>query len=121
MILSRILSRLILFLVLTVVIEAVFAFVFGVRNLFGQAIVLLVNFATNPLITSITTAVSFYISPKAYYYFLVPLEILVVIVEGLVYKKALKIKMNPFLLSFLLNACSFFIGSGIYKIINILR
>ena len=79
---------------------------------------LLVNVITNPLLNAVLTVVSFYISPAAYYWFLVPLEILVVIAEGRIYKSMLQIKMNPYLLSFLLNLGSWLIGSGILKIIK---
>ena len=115
MVLDRIVSRLVIFLVLTIAIEAVSALFFGVLDGYGQAIILLSNVITNPVLHCILFYVSFFISRSAYYYFLVPLEILVVFAEGFIYKKALKTKMNPFLLSFLLNACSYFIGSGILK------
>ena len=105
-------------LVLTVVIEAALAFLFGVRTRYGQGIVLLVNVITNPLLNAVLTVVSFYLSPAAYYWFLVPLEMLVVFTEGRIYKSMLQIKMNPYLLSFLLNLGSWLIGSGILKIIK---
>ncbi len=105
-------------LVLTVVIEAALAFLFGVRTRYGQGIVLLVNVITNPLLNAVLTVMSFYISPAAYYWFLVPLEMLVVFTEGRIYKSMLQIKMNPYLLSFLLNLGSWLIGSGILRIIK---
>ncbi len=105
-------------LVLTVVIEAALAFLFGVRTRYGQGIVLLVNVITNPLLNAVLTVMSFYISPAAYYWFLVQLEMLVVFTEGRIYKSMLQIKMNPYLLSFLLNLGSWLIGSGILRIIK---
>ena len=105
-------------LLLTVLIEAALAFLLGVRTWYGQGIVLLVNMITNPLLNAVLTVVSFYISPAAYYWFLVPLELLVVFAEGRIYKSMLQIKMNPYLLSFLLNLGSWLIGSGILKIIK---
>lgn len=105
-------------LVLTVLIEAALAFLLGVRTRYGQGIVLLVNVITNPLLNAVLTVVSFYISQAAYYWFLVPLEFLVVIAEGRIYKSMLQIKMNPYLLSFLLNLGSWLIGSGILRIIK---
>ena len=105
-------------LALTIAIEAAFAFFFGVRSGYGQLVVLLANVVTNPLLNSILTVVSFYLSPSYYDIFLVPLEILVVIVEGWIYKKTIQLDMNPFLFSLLLNACSLGIGTGILKIIN---
>ena len=105
-------------LVLTVVIEAALAFLFGVRTRYGQGIVLLVNVITNPLFNAVLTVVSFYLSPAAYYWFLVPLELLVVLAEGRIYRSMLQIKINPYLLSFLLNLGSWLIGSGILRIIK---
>ena len=105
-------------LVLTVVIEAALAFLFGVRTRYGQGIVLLVNVITNPLLNAVLTVVSFYLSPAAYYWFLVPLELLVVLAEGRIYRSMLQNRMNPYLFSLLLNAGSYLIGSGILKIIK---
>ncbi len=118
MILRRILFNLLICYVLTVVIEAAFAFILSVRTGYGQLIVFLANTITNPVLNCILTVVSFYLSPEYYYYLIVPLEILVVVVEGLIYRNNLKLKINPFLLSLILNVCSFFIGSGILEIIN---
>lgn len=118
MIAHRIVTNLAVCLALTVVIEAAAAFICGVRTRRGQFTVLLANIITNPLMNSILTAVSFLISPAAYYYFLVPLEIAVVLAEGLIYKKTLPIKMNPFLLSLILNVCSYFIGTLILKLLK---
>ncbi len=118
MIAHRIVSNLAVCLALTVVIEATAAFVCGVRTRRGQITVLLANIITNPLMNSILTAVSFLISPAAYYWFLVPLEAAVVLAEGLIYKKHLQIKANPFLLSLLLNACSYLFGTLILKLLH---
>ena len=115
MILSRILYNYLICLSLTVIIEAVFAFISGIRTGYGQAVVLLTNIITNTALNSVLTVVSFYLQ-QAYYFFLIPLEILIVIIEGLIYKKTLIIKMNCFLLSFILNFCSYFIGTVILKI-----
>lgn len=118
MIFHRIFFSMVTALVLTVVIEAALAFLFGVRTGRGQLIVLLANVITNPLLNAILTVVTFYISPAAYFWFLVPLEIAVVFTEGRIYKNTLSVKMNPYLFSFLLNLGSYFIGSGILKIIQ---
>ena len=105
-------------LALTVVIEAALAFAFGVRTKYGQLVVLLTNVITNPLLNAVMTVVSFYIPPTVYYWFLVPLELLVVLAEGRIYRSMLQIKMNPYLLSFLLNLGSWLIGTGILRIIK---
>ena len=105
-------------LVLTVVIEAALAFLLGVRTGRGQLVVLLANVITNPLLNAVLTVVSFYLSPTLYYWFLVPLEILVVFTEGRIYQTTLLPKRNPYLLSFLLNAASFFLGMVIKHFIS---
>ena len=117
MILHRILSNLLIYLAITIVIEAVSAFILSVRNGYGQLIVLLANVITNPILNCTLIVVSFYLSKSLYYVFLVPLEILAVVIEGLIYRKTLSLKMNPFLFSLILNACSYFIGMLIYKLI----
>ena len=113
MILRRIVSGLLTALALTVVIEAVAAFALGIRSLKSQTIVLLANLITNPLLNCVLTAVSFYISPMAYYWFLIPLEIIAVITEGWIFSSVLRPKMNPFLLSLVINVCSYFLGTMI--------
>ena len=50
---------------------------------------------------------------SAYYISLSVLEAAAVASEGLLYKYALKPKINPFLLSLILNTFSYFIGSVI--------
>lgn len=105
-------------LALTVVIEAVFAYVCGVRTGHGQLIVLLSNVITNPLLNAVLTLVSFYLSLALYYWFLVPLEIVVVLAEGRIYQTTLRPKLQPYLLSFLLNAASFFLGMAIKHFIS---
>lgn len=118
MIASRIVLRLLRSLALTVGIEAAAAFVCGVRDRYGQAAVLLTNLVTNPLLNCILTVVSFYLSPAAYYPFLAVSELLVVAAEGLIYKSVLRPNMNPFLLSLLLNACSYGLGTLILQLIK---
>ena len=118
MIFHRIVGSILVCLALTVVIEAVFAFVFGVRSMRGQLAVLLANLITNPVMNAMLTVVSFYLSPSAYYYFLVPAELIVVAVEGLIYKKTLSVKLNPFLLSLILNVCSYALGTVILKLFS---
>lgn len=117
MILNRILSNFIICLVLTVIIECTFAFILGFRKGYDQLIILLTNVFTNPILNIILTVVNFYLPRECYYYFLVPLEILVVVTEGIIYKTSLQKKLNPFLLSFVLNACSYLLGTVIIKYI----
>lgn len=103
-------------LALTVLIEAALAFLLKVRTLYGQAVVLLSNLITNPILNAILTAVSFYVSPTAYYVLIAPLEAVVVFVEGRIFGKMLDTKLNPYLFSLILNAGSLIIGTAITKI-----
>lgn len=118
MILEKILFRLIIYLTLTVIIEAVAAFISGIRTVYGQAVVFLANVITNPLLNCILTIVSFFLSKSLYYYFLIPLEAAAVLTEGLIYKKSLSLKRNPFAVSLFLNVCSFFIGTAVLKLFS---
>ena len=104
-------------LALTILIEGCGAFLLGIRTRRGQAVVLLANVITNPVLQCTLTAVSFFWSPSLYYYFLIPLEVAAVIVEGRLYKSFLQLKLNPFLFSLLLNAGSFGLGKLIFKIL----
>lgn len=116
MVLHRIVKILVRDLLLTVVLEGAAAFVFRVRTLYGQAVVLLVNLITNPILNAVLTVVSFYLSKNLYTVFLIPLEILTVAAEGFVYRRMLPGIKRPFVLSLLLNLCSYGIGSLILKI-----
>lgn len=117
MILSRILNNYLTCLFLTIIIEAIVAFVINVRTRRGQLIVLLTNIITNPIMNSILLIVSFYLTERYYYAFLIPLEIAVVIIEALIFRRNISTKINPFLFSLILNASSYFIGTFIVKFI----
>ena len=116
MILQRILSRLLLYLVLTVIIEAVAGYVLGAKKRYDQLVVLLSNLITNPLMNALLTVIAFYSSARMYYIALVLFEIIVVITEGIIYEKHLKLKMRPFLFSLLLNLSSLILGYVIIRI-----
>jgi len=118
MILHRIVSSLLVCLLLTIVLEGALAFLLGVRSGRGQLIVLLANVITNPLLQCVLSAVSFFWTPAAYYYMLVPLELAALLTEGRIYQKMLPLKINPYLFSLLLNAGSYLLGTGILKLIK---
>lgn len=104
-------------LFLTILIEGIISLVLKVRKK-DLVYVLLVNIMTNPLVVSIQIYLAYNYSIKLSNTVLYILEVLVVIVEGFVYSKTLKYKrINPFLLSLLLNGGSYFIGEIINKII----
>lgn len=81
-------------------------------------IVLLVNVLTNPLLNTLTAYVLLWHGHRNYLYSLAAGELLVVVVEGFIYSKCLENKrINPWFLSVVLNACSYFLGIVIGKII----
>ena len=97
---------------LTLLIEMPLAFGLGVRKRRGLFIVFLVNVLTNPA----AVLVCLLIRPAAgdlYLLFQISVEIVVVITEGIVYnqfREEMSAKLKPFLLSLVLNACSYGLG-----------
>lgn len=99
-------------LLCTIVIEVIFGFAFGIRKKRDLLNIILVNILTNPLLVSLTFSINILYGLRIYYKFLIMLEILVVLVEGLVYKKNLEFrKINVFVFSLILNCCSYFLGT----------
>ena len=96
----------------TIVIECFFGFVFGIRQKRDFLDIILVNILTNPLLVSITFSINVLFGLNTYYKALVISEILVVLIEGLIYKKNLEYrKINAFVFSLILNCCSYFLGT----------
>lgn len=95
---------------LTIIIELSLAVILGIRDKKDILNIILVNVMTNPLLVSLTT----YITYNRIFnriLFIIIMEVLVVIIEGFTYKKILKFKkINPYVLSLILNASSYFIG-----------
>lgn len=103
--------------ILTVIIETCVSFIIGIINKKDLLNIILVNIMTNPSVNSITIFLNFYFGVFSRNVGLVILEILAVISEGFVYKKYLNFKkINPYVLSLILNSSSYFIG----EIINLL-
>lgn len=97
-------------LILTVLIECVIAFILGYRKK-DLINVMLVNIMTNPLvfIVPVYFNIKYGIIQRNVVLFI--LEILALLLEGYVYKKYLSNrKMNPFVLSLLLNISSYLFG-----------
>ena len=94
----------------TILIEGIIAFILGYRKK-DLINIILVNILTNPIVVTI----SVYFNVK-YGLFerntsLIVLEVLTLFIEGFIYYKVLKRrKINPFLLSLILNFSSYFIG-----------
>jgi len=101
-------------LIITLVIETMIAFIIGIRKKDILNIVL-INFITNPLIVSLSVYFGFNYGMKVEKIAIIVLEIIVFITEGILYSKFLKYKkINGFIISFILNFSSYFIG----KILN---
>ncbi len=104
-------------LLLTIIIELLIAFILGVRDKKDIINVILVNVITNPIVVITPVIIYIYIGSTFSRISLYILEILTVLVEGLIYKKVLSYKkINPILLSLILNVSSFLIG----ELINML-
>ena len=98
-------------LILTIVIEVSIAFLIGIRKRRDLLNVFLVNMLTNPVVSIIPITLNVYVSLYARNISLIILEIIVLFLEGFIYKFVLEYKkINWFLISLILNACSFGIG-----------
>lgn len=104
-------------LLLTIFIEVIVGILIGIRNKKDILNIVLVNILTNPLVVSIPI----YVLVKYGYNYqiisLVILEVLTVIIEGFIYFKVLIYKkINPFIISLILNLSSYLIGEIINRI-----
>lgn len=104
-------------LLLTIIIELIIALILGVRNKKDIINIILVNVITNPIVVMSQTLLYIKFGYNIEMIGIAILEVLVVLVEGLIYKKVLNYKkINPIILSLILNALSFLIG----ELINLL-
>ena len=97
-------------LAVTVFTEGVAAYCLGVRSGRGQAVVLLSNVMTNPLVVSLNVLCTFYFGQSGYWCSLLFLETAAFFAEAAVYRKHAPCGRNPFLLSAVLNGISFLCG-----------
>ena len=98
-------------LLITISIELVGAIIIGIRNKKDILYIVFINILTNPLLNIIYLNVIMYCGFTKGSIALYILEILVVMIEGLIYKKYfIYKKINPFIISFILNILSYTIG-----------
>ena len=98
-------------LLFTIIIEILVALIIGIKNKKDIINILLVNLLTNPIVTSIPIVFNVYFGILSRNIVLYTLEILTFLIEGIIYFKTIKYrKINPFLISLILNLSSFFIG-----------
>lgn len=106
------LESLIISMALTVVVEVTLSLLIGLRGEKNIETVIWINCITNPIIVSITN-LTYMLSQNLFVrnIVLAILEIIVIFVEGLLFKKFLKnLKIKPDVYSIYLNALSFGIG-----------
>ena len=104
-------------LICTIIIELTVALILKVRDKKDLLNIILVNVCTNPLVVTIPVFMLVKYSYRVYLISLATLEVLTVIFEGFIYFKVLKYKrINPFLLSLILNLSSYLIGEVINKL-----
>lgn len=102
--------RILFFLFLTIVVEGSLAF-FMKRRGRELLIVVLANLVTNPIVQSVSGVLTLYFIRRGVYIGLVILEIWAVLTEGFIYKKSLeKRKLNPYVMSLILNVASYLTG-----------
>lgn len=95
----------------TILLEFIGAFILKVRNKKDYLNIFLVNVVTNPIVVLFPYVVYLYYGILYRNILLIILEILVVIIEGLFYKKYLKFnEINYFKLSLILNLASYGVG-----------
>ena len=104
-------------LVLTIFIELGISLLLGIRKRNDINNIIYINCITNIVLNYIINILSiiFYKNIFIVYVILGILEILVIFIEYIYYKNNLKYKINPLLLSIILNTLSFTIGLFIIK------
>lgn len=103
-------------LICTIIIEVIIGILIGIRNKKDVLNIILVNILTNPIVVSLPIYVMIRYGIRFRYYSLVILEVFAVVIEGIIYKKVLKHKkINPYLISLILNMGSYLIGEVINK------
>ena len=103
----------------TILIECIVGLIIGIRDKKDILNIVLVNVMTNPVVVSIPIYVLIRThSVTNRYISLVILEILAFAAEGFTYSKVLKYKkINPYLVSLILNLGSYFIGEVINRLL----
>ena len=96
---------------LTIIIEGLIAFFLGIRMKKDFLNIVLVNILTNPIVVTVPYLVFILFGFRIYKYSIYVLEVLTFLVEGLIYLKVLDYKkINPFILSAILNLSSYGFG-----------
>lgn len=98
-------------LILTILIESAAAATIGVRKKHDYLNIFLVNVITNPVLVALTSLTGYFYGYEPYLALVIIGETGVFVTEGLIYRKALIYrKINPFLVSLILNGTSYLSG-----------
>lgn len=105
-------SMIVINLLITLAVEVPLAIALGVRKMRDIQTVFLTNCVTNPTVVSIHfLLLHFGATYATILAAILAMELAVVLCEGLVYRKLLpRGKLNPYVLSLILNACSYGVG-----------
>lgn len=110
--------NLIISLLLTLIIELITSLVLGIRNKEDIQVVIWANVLTNPIVVYLANCIKLLNNAPAYNVLVIIMEILVVVVEAIIYKKFLNYKgKSPLLISSINNIVSFLSGIVINKYI----
>lgn len=105
-------------LIITIVIEIILSLILKVKTKKDILNIILVNIVTNPLVVSIPVLINISLGILERHICLLILEVFTVLFEGFIYYKYLNYKkINPFLLSLILNLSSYLIGEVINYIL----
>ena len=98
-------------LILTIIIEVIIGLILKIKNKKDILNIILANIITNPIVVSIPVYINIKFGLLERNICLIILEILTLFVEGFIYKKVLNYKkINPYLISLILNMSSYLIG-----------
>ena len=106
---------------ITIVIEIIVSLLLKIRDKKDILNIVLVNIVTNPLVVAIPVYVNITYGLLERHIVILILEIFAVLYEGFIYKKYLHLKkINPFIISLILNLSSYLIGEVINYLPNII-
>ena len=98
-------------LITTIAVEVLIGIVLGIRNKVDIINMVLVNILTNPVVVTVPMYFNLKNGLLGRNISLYILEVVAFIVEGFIYKKYFKYdKLNPFIVSLILNLSSYFVG-----------
>lgn len=105
-------------LICTIILELIPSIIIGIRSKKDIFNIVLTNIITNPIVVFTSFIISLKFGHQVRVIYMIIIEIAVVLIEALIYKKTISdLKMNPLLFSIILNASSYFIGEVINNLI----